>query len=255
VIDPLAEVYHTDNAYGYVLNNPLILIDPDGREVIGVTKDDAKKIHDDLNKVFADKKFDALRALFTRGKKDNNKAFDKINSEKLTEALSGLSGDDLALAEIVTGAINSKDVHKVEFATTDQDLSEGAVTGINSTLEKLYTSNNLKVPTFPTERKGSEVAAAGGSGQNFPTPDGSHSVILEGANIKNSGGRRELDTFHEVFGHGIPSAKKATDAVNNANAIRTENLVRRVLKIQEQRDGSNHAGGKVQNPSALPSIK
>lgn len=40
-IDPLAEIYHTDTPYAYVLNNPLSFIDPDGRQVVGVTKNDA----------------------------------------------------------------------------------------------------------------------------------------------------------------------------------------------------------------------
>ncbi|MBL0744971.1 hypothetical protein [Chryseolinea lacunae] len=105
---------------------------------------------------------------------------------------------------------------------------------------------------MPTGRKADEVKASGGSGQNFPTSEGSHSVILEGAGITNSGGRRELDAFHEVFGHGIPTAKKTSNAINNTHATQTENLVRRVLKIQEQRDGSNHSGGKIDNPSDLP---
>ncbi|MBL0744972.1 RHS repeat-associated core domain-containing protein [Chryseolinea lacunae] len=69
-IDPLSEIYHTDTAYGYVLNNPLSSIDPDGREVVGVTKDDAEKMQNDMNVVFVDAKFDAFRGLLTRtGKK------------------------------------------------------------------------------------------------------------------------------------------------------------------------------------------
>ena len=64
-------------------------IDPDGRQVIGVPKDDAEKIHEDLNTVFADEKFAALRALFTRGRKNKSKTFDKIDSDALKNALSG----------------------------------------------------------------------------------------------------------------------------------------------------------------------
>jgi len=255
VVDALAEIYHTDTPYGYVLNNPLSFIDPDGRQVEGVTKDDARKAHEGFNKVFAGEKFDTFRALITRsGKKGDGKTFNKIDADALSGALEGLEGDDLALAELFAGAINSDDVHKVEFAELGDDLSSGAVEGMNTTMTRLFTDNNLTVPTMPTSRKADEVKAAGGSGQNFPTSDGSHSVILEGTGITNSGGRREIDTFHEVFGHGIPTAKKTTDAINNRHAIQRENLVRRVLGIKQQRDGSNHSGGKLSNPSALPKI-
>jgi RHS repeat-associated protein len=255
-IDPLAEVYHDNTPFAYTLNNPLIHIDPDGREVVGVTKEDAKKFHDDINTVFADKKFDKFRSLITRsGKKGDGEKFKKIDTEVLKGALSGLEGDDLALAEMVAGAINSDDQHKVEFAKLTDELSAEATAAMNEMMTKLYTDNGLTLPTMPDSRKGAEIRAAGGSGQNFPTSDGSHSVILEGSEIKYSGDRREITSFHEVFGHGIPSAKKVTSAINNAHAIRTENLVRRVLNIKEQRDGSDHSGGKIENHTALPSLK
>ena len=60
-----------------------------------------------------------------------------------------------------------------------------------------------------------------------------------------------------MFGHGIPAAKKLKPAENNANAIRTDNLIRRILGLP-QRDGSNHGGykeGHVINPYILPILK
>ena len=48
-----------------------------------------------------------------------------------------------------------------------------------------------------------------------------------------------------------------TPAANNANAIRTENLIRRILNIP-QRDGSDHGGyqqGHITNPYNLPIIQ
>ncbi len=54
---------------------------------------------------------------------------------------------------------------------------------------------------------------------------------------------------------GLASGRNASPTNNNANAIRTENLVRRVLGITSQRTGSGHAGGIVQNAQALPTIK
>lgn len=253
-IDPLAEIYHTDTPFAYVLNNPLSYIDPDGRRLIGVTKDDAQKLHDDLNSVFADSKFDKLRNLFSRGEKNNKATFDKIGADVLKEALSGLTGDDLALAELVAGAINSDDKHKVEYVEAGTNLSSDGEKAFNSGFSKIYSDNGLPVTTFPT-RTGKDISASGGKGYNTPTTDGSHSFIVNDTGTEHPEGRREITTFHEIFGHGIPSAKKASHMINNQNAIRTENLVRRVLGIQQQRDGSNHAGGKVFGPSLFQQLK
>lgn len=63
-----------------------------------------------------------------------------------------------------------------------------------------------------------------------------------------------MNAHHKLFGHGIPGANKLSAAENNANAIRTDNLVRRLLNI-EQRDGSDHGGyneGQITNPYQLP---
>jgi len=254
-LDPLAEVYHTDTPYAYVLNNPLSYIDPDGREVIGVTKKDAKKAHDDLNTVFADSKFDALRGLLTRGKKNNKKAFDKIDGDALKDALSGLSGDDLALAEIVTGAINSDAEHKVEFVDISGEVSTEGTSALRDHVNKAQAGFGDKMIPAGQKAKAALVHGLGGAGFNAPTKDGSHSIIVEGSGVQQSGGNRAVTTSHEIFGHGIPSAKKTSATINNQNAIRTDNLVRRVLKIQQQRDGSKHAGGKFATPKALPTVK
>ncbi len=247
-LDPLAEFYHTDTPYTYVLNNPLSYIDPDGREVIGVTRNDADILHVSFNNVFSGKKFDKLRSLFTRGKKNNKKKFDKIGKEALKDALSGLEGDDLALAEIVTGAINSEAEHKVEFVKDDETASsEGSKLFIRD-----FNSEGEKI------KKGSKISAnaidlLAGGGFNAASKKGSHSVILQDPSHHEN---FDVTNFHEIFGHGIPNAKKGVSrSSNNANAIRTDNLVRRVLGIKAQRDGSDHNGGKVNNPKSLPLIK
>ncbi|WP_158596902.1 DUF6443 domain-containing protein [Aquimarina sp. BL5] len=250
-IDPLAEFYHTDTPYAYVLNNPLSFIDPDGREVIGVTKDDAKKVHNNFNTVFADKKFDALRALFTRGKRNNKKTFDKIDGDALKEALSGLKGDDLALAEIVTGAINSDSEHKVEFKS---DGSKNVSTsGKNAFKSKLPSYLDLaaieaKYGGIPA----STIAGDIGGAATVITDDGTHSLIIEN-HADNDGA---VTSFHEVFGHGRPLSlgRKSTA---HQDAVRTENLVLRVLgRSSDQIDGTTHGPKtKVPNAKALPGFK
>ena len=54
---------------------------------------------------------------------------------------------------------------------------------------------------------------------------------------------RPVTSGHELFGHGIPSANGLSSSDNNNNAIRTDNLIRRLLKMP-QRDGSDHSGYK-----------
>lgn len=99
----------------------------------------------------------------------------------------------------------------------------------------------------------SVVHVFGGAGFNVPTKNGSHSIIVEGEGVQQSGGNRAVTTGHEIFGHGIPSARGVDAKTNNTHAIRTDNLIRRTLGIPT-RDGSDHAGGKVVDPNALPNI-
>ncbi|WP_271768684.1 DUF6443 domain-containing protein [Aquimarina algiphila] len=259
-LDQLAEIYHTDTPYAYVLNNPLSFIDPDGRQVIGATKDDAKKVHDDLNTVFTGKQFTALRALFTRGKRNNKKAFDKIDGDALKSALSGLEGEDLALAELITGAINSADVHEVEFIEKGSD--------------PLTSNAESNIPLVPALKKyfdglGKTPPASILGSQTTKTTDGSYSLIIEDDKspsdyfdsitkkyVPNPGGRSNI-TIHEVIGHGRSLSLGRGDTNQHQDAIRTENLVLRVIgKKNIQRDGTDHGPKtKIKTPSASPGFK
>lgn len=91
--------------------------------------------------------------------------------------------------------------------------------------------------------------AVSGGGINIPTTGGSHSVIMEGSGVSHDGGRA-VTTGHEVVGHGVASANKATSVDNNTRAIRVDNLIRRVMGIPTYRD--EHGGAKIVNPYALP---
>lgn len=101
--------------------------------------------------------------------------------------------------------------------------------------------------------KAATISVFGGEGFNVPTKNGSHSFIISGVpNGKNT--ERAVTSGHEVLGHGIPSARGMTPAENNSNAIRMDNLVRRLLGLH-QRDGSDHAGykqGQITDPYKLP---
>ena len=101
--------------------------------------------------------------------------------------------------------------------------------------------------------KAATLSLVGGEGFNVPTEKGSHSVIIISGGSENNT-ERAVTSGHEVFGHGIPSAKLESDVDNNTNAIRTDNLIRRILGLT-QRDGSDHTGGAnggIDEPQKLP---
>ena len=81
-------------------------MDPDGRDIIGQTKDDAKKFKEDIYKILSDKKFDNVRALIDV----KGKSFKHIDGAALRIALEGveLSVDEKAYVDVVTNTINAK---------------------------------------------------------------------------------------------------------------------------------------------------
>ncbi len=51
VVDPLAEMTYSMNTYGYVLNNPIIFIVPDGMRVVAIDKDAQDLITQTLSEI------------------------------------------------------------------------------------------------------------------------------------------------------------------------------------------------------------
>ncbi len=221
--------------------------------VEGETAADAQKAQANLNKTFADKKFDSFRSNLTIGK--DGKTFNSISSDALSSALkdNNLSADDKALISQVSGAINSTEVHKVEYADASGSVSTEGSGFIKDAINSKSPGVGNSILKPDGTMSSSLVNALGGGALTVKTSNGSYSVLLQGSGVTYPSGGNEATTLgHEVFGHGIPSASGATPAANNTNAIRMENLFRRVMGISTQRDGSDHGGGIVPNPTALP---
>jgi RHS repeat-associated protein len=248
--DPLSEKYYSLSPYMYCAGNPVNRIDPDGREIRGITKQDAQIFRDDIYKVLADDKFAKVRALIDV----KGKTFNKIDAGALSSAMEGLAltDDESAYITMVTGTINSKDIHKVEYVSGDFTSTEGA-TAMKNHMNKTYGDGTGDRMLTKEGQLSTAWIRNSGDGLNVPTKNGSHSFIGNGL----QGAERAVTSGHEIFGHGIPAARKLMPAENNSNAIRADNLIRRILGLP-QTDGRNHGGykeGQITNPYILPIIK
>ena len=156
--------------------------------------------------------------------------------------------------------INSKEVHSIEYLKDGEEVSSSGYSDINKYLNSIDPDSKIGDAFRKREERSdgstryyyddATIQTLGGEGFNVPTSKGSHSFI-RGVQDK----LKAVTSAHELLGHGLPSARKESPVHNNTNAIRTDNLVRRLLRLP-QRDGSDHAGGKdIVSPYSLPYTK
>ena len=256
--DPMEEKYPDYSTYIYAAQNPIAYSDPTGMEIRGVTKSDAEAFKSDVHLILGDSKFDNLRSLISlKGKK-----FQQIPDAALADALDGVtcSEDEMAYISLLVNTINSKEVHSIEYLKDGEEVSSSGYSDINKYLNSIDPDSKIGDAFRKREERSdgstryyyddATIQTLGGEGFNVPTSKGSHSFI-RGVQDK----LKAVTSAHELLGHGLPSARKESPVHNNTNAIRTDNLVRRLLRLP-QRDGSDHAGGKdIVSPYSLPYTK
>ena len=248
-VDPLAENYPNIGGYDCCAGNPIKLIDTDGRKIKGVTRHDAQTFREDIHGVLFDEKCGRVRELI----KVKGKTFTNIDATALETALEGVSLtiDEKTYIDSVVNTINSDKIHTIENMTGGFMSEEGA-TAFRNHMNSLGPGLGDGLTPNGVLRV-SLVEGLGKEGFNVPTADGSPSFVSS----KATGNLRPVTSGHELFGHGIPSANGLSSSDNNNNAIRTDNLIRRLLKMP-QRDGSDHSGykeGQIKDPQNLPLTK
>lgn len=260
LLEPVLNVngFYTISPYSYCGGDPVNYIDPNGCEIQGVTNYDAAMIVDDIRAMFPGDEFNNFRGLIVQnGKNQNGKSLAPISNDNLSSALSGvtLTEDQQALVNILINTINSKDIHKVEYIQGTGVLSSQAEASflppfMNGPLG-LYMNQILEVngglPLY-------FIINEGGDGVTTHTKKGSHSLIILDGEHPNG---RAVTTGHEVLGHGRSWVCGFGDSYQNVEAIRTENLILRVMGIHFINTGENHNVERIPipNPSFLPSFR
>ena len=225
-------------------------------EVGGVTKADAKKLHDDILNVIKAPKFDKFKALLKRGERNNKKSFDKIDPTKLAEAIKDLKGDDLKFVKIVANTINSDKPNTFQYFTGNTLIMSKTVSSNSRTKKTFVDTMNPKLKDVMLNGSKSKGITSNtfvlnrGGGLTIAYDGGTHSILDTNHSQYDAG----ITSLHEIFGHGRPvSIGRLT--TSDADAIRFENLAWRVLGMPEkQRDGSDHGdrnGVPLPNPKQL----
>ncbi|MCX6313617.1 MAG: hypothetical protein NTX08_02635 [Sphingobacteriales bacterium] len=240
--DPHADRYLPLSSYSSFANNPINIMDPDGRDIRGETKDDAIKFREDVYKILADKKFDNLRALIDV----KGKIFKHIDKDALSKSINGvdLSEKEKAYVDMLTNTINAKEKHTIAYLNFEDVTSDNGNFELRNYYDRLSPnqSNNKKVSDLLFGETGnisaSVIVGLGGEGFTVGAKGNSYSFIILGIPNRKST-ERSVISGHEVFGHGIPVSRNINGYENNQNSIRAENLIRGIIGLTKN-DGSSH---------------
>ena len=233
--DPMCEKYYWLSPYLYCANNPVNIVDPNGKEIRGSTKEDAEIAVDDMRAMFPGSEFDRFRDLIVQsGKKQNGKSLASITEEALNDVLvtEQLTNDQQALVDLVVDLINSSDKHVIEYIGNNKSLSRSTS---DIMMERLGLPSNMENSTIA-----SIVLSLCGEGATTLIKDGSLSIILKDAASHPLG--RPSTVGHEVIGHGRTLRLGFSNLEDqHVLSIQIQNLILRNLNYDIQRDGTDHA--------------
>jgi RHS repeat-associated protein len=209
-IDPKAEKYSNISPYVYVADNPIIYIDPDGKEIIVANKADQGAVLKMINS----------KALGTF-------AFNKSGHLYLAKAGGDSSKFSSYYSKQLVAAIKDKDKINISIGQTFQE--KGQTKSVDNDAGGGVTSKKTKTTTNPdgtkTVTKEADVTISGNP--------------LVG--LKDTNGNALTDNpadilAHELVGHAIPHITKT----DTGNAVDNENKVRKDTSSPERANEPNH---------------
>ncbi len=241
VDDPLAEKYYSISPYAYVANNPVIYIDPNGKEIkLGeMSKTEREMIMENLQKLTRDElRYNEKTGAVEIAKRNNS------DRKKLNEGTTLLR--DLIYHTEYTATINySKDavgsgVSPENEKNAENGVGSSSIVNIGGVNPMVQVSESFSIPTHSEQQQmhiviGQELIHALGHFDGVRVPD--NQIGINTYLGYDRQGHYEKIRLEELYTHGIGNFRRPTSSKRKyyptENSLRTEHglLPRRAYDI------------------------